>query len=296
MFVGKILRCYYRKIMSDNNGQTGAEKAFKALFKRLSRIAIEAGVTAPIAHRLMKEALVETAEEDFTLDGKRLTDSRISVLTGVHRKDIRTFRDEDVAAQRAETVSKPSILSTVIGRWLADPALTDGEGRPRPLPRHAEDGPSFDGLVEGITSDVRPRTLLDELVRKGGVTVDSATDIITLTDTALIGGASMDDGLYFLERNVGDHIAAVAENMLAGEGARPMVERAVFYNRLTPEAVDRLQALSREHGIALLEEINRLALEYQVESRDNDEAEERFRFGVYFYREVPEQSGGETDA
>jgi hypothetical protein len=242
----------------------------------------------------MKEALVETAEEAFTLDGKRLTDSRISVLTGVHRKDIRAFRDEEVAAQRAEAVSKPSILSTVIGRWIADPALAESDGTLRALPRQADDGPSFDALVESITSDVRPRTLLDELVRKGAVTIDSKLDTITLTDTALIGGASLDDGLYFLERNVGDHISTVAENMLAEPGSTPMVERAVFYNRLTSDAVNALQSLSREKGVALLEEINRVALENQTGSRDKTDADERFRFGIYFYRESAKPAGEET--
>lgn len=276
--------------MTEENNQTAAEKAFKALFKRLARIAIEAGVTAPVAHRLMKEALVETAEDSFTLEGKRVTDSRISVLTGVHRKDIRAFRDAEIAAQRADAVSKPSILSTVIGRWLADPAYANEDGTRRALPRQSGDGVSFDGLVEQVTSDVRPRTLLDELVRKGSVVFDKATDTITLTDSALIGGASIDDGLYFLERNVGDHIAAVAENMLAEPGEVPFVERAVFYNKLTPEAVDSLQTLSREKGNEVLQDINRAALQLQTDSRPSADADERFRFGVYFYRENPKPS------
>ena len=273
--------------MVEKNGQIAAERAFKALFKRLARVSIEAGLTASVAHKLMKEALVETAEADFTLDGKRLTDSRISVLTGVHRKDIRSLRDEAKAQDRAAAVSKPGILSTVIGRWLADPKLTDTDGTPRALPRQAENGPSFDSLVEQITSDVRPRTLLDELVRKGAVRVDAETDLITLTDSVLIGGASLEDGLYFLERNVGDHIAAVAENMFAKPGTAPLVERAVFYNNLTPEAVDTLQLMSREKGVSLLEDINKTALELQNEGRDDLAAHERFRFGVYFYREAP---------
>ena len=282
--------------VADENEQKAAEQAFKALYKRMARVAIEAGVTAPVAHRLMKEALVETAEESFTLDGKRLTDSRISVLTGVHRKDIRAFRDESAASARDEAPAKPGIMSTVIGRWLADPSLAEPDGTLRALPRHADNGPSFDGLVAEITSDVRPRTVLDELVRKGAVTVDTDTDTISLTNSALIGNAGLDDGLYFLERNVGDHIAAAAENMLAAPGTPPMVERAVFYNRLTPEAVDALQSLSRKKGVALLEELNRAALDLQTESRTSSNADERFRFGVYFYRERPPSSASTEES
>jgi len=281
--------------MSEEDSNIAAGKAFKTLFKRLARIAIEAGVTAPVAHRLMKEALVETAEDSFALDGKRATDSRISVLTGVHRKDIRAFRDENTLASTVETGSKPSILSTVIGRWLADPDYASPDGDHYRLPRQSVDGPSFDSLVEAVTSDVRPRTLLDELVRKGAATVDKETDTITLNDSALIGGASLDDGLYFLERNVGDHIATVAENMLAEAGKAPMVERAVFYNRLTIENVDALQKLSREKGVALLEDINRVALEMQKESGPDPEADERFRFGIYFYREAERSADEGSD-
>lgn len=275
--------------MTDGPNTSAANQAFKSLFKRLARLAIEAGLTAPMAHRLLKEAMVETAEDDYSLDGKRLTDSRISVLTGVHRKDIRTFRSE--TPQMADSGSqKVSVLSTVVGRWLGSPDLNDGSGKPIALPRSAEAGPSFDGLVESVTSDVRPRTLLDELVRSGAAAVDQKTDMVTLTQHALISAASLEDGLYFLDRNVGDHIAAVAHNVVAD--ASPLLERAVFYNNLHPDDVDRLQAISREKGIALLEEINREALELQTRREQSGDGDERFRLGVYFYRE---QTKTETD-
>ena len=178
--------------------------------------------------------------------------------------------------------SKPSILSTVIGRWLADPAFAEADGARVPLPRQAEDGPSFDRLVEAITSDVRPRTLLDELVRKGAVTVDAETDMITLTNSALIGSSGLDDGLYFLERNVGDHIAAAVENLLAEKP--PFMERAVFYNKLTPDSVNRIEAHSREQAMALLMDVNRLAASCQKADDGKQEATERLRLGVFFYR------------
>jgi hypothetical protein len=277
--------------MTDDGNRTAAERAFKSLFKRLARLAIEAGLTAPMAHRLLKEAMVETAETDYSIDGKRLTDSRISVLTGVHRKDIRAFRSEvPVVAERGS--QKVGILSTVVGRWVGSPELTDSDGKPIPLPRTAESGPSFDGLVEDVTSDVRPRTLLDELVRSGAAVVDAASDTVSLSRHALISAASLEDGLYFLDRNVGDHIAAVARNVVADPQAAPLLERAVFYNNLHPDDIDHLQALSRRKGIALLEDINREALELQTRREQAGNGDEQFRFGLYFYRE---RTNTETD-
>lgn len=275
--------------MIDETNKTAAERAFKGLFRRLARVAIEAGLTAPMAHRLLKEALVETAEADFTLDGKRLTDSRISVLTGVHRKDIRAFRAEAGPDDGAGSGQRMGIVSTVMGRWIGDPDLIDEVGNPLPLPRHAEGGPSFDALVESVTSDVRPRTLLDELVRNGSATVDAESDTVSLTRNALISAATLDDGLFFLDRNVGDHVAALAHNITADQDQPPMIERAVFYNHLRPEDVDSLQAYSRERSVGLLEDLNRRALAMQTQAAQSDMPKDRFRFGVYFYREP---SGG----
>ena len=260
-----------------------AQRALRALFRRLGRIAIEAGVTAPEAYRLMKEALVDAAERDFSLDERRLTDSRISVLTGVHRKDVRAIRTTPRSV--GGPPRKPSLLATVIGRWIAHPDY-QRHGTPIPLPRVAAEGPSFDRLVEDVTADVRPRTLLDELVRKGAVALDEAADTVTLTERAMIGSGASEDAFHFLETNVGDHIAAVSANM-AADGAAPMLERAVFYSGLDAGAVDALQALCREKGAAVVEAVNEAALE-----RQGEEGDQRFRFGVYFYRET--ESDGEA--
>ena len=255
-----------------------AERAFKAIFRRLGRIAIESGLTAPQTYRLMKEALVESAVEDFPLEEKRLTDSRISLLTGVHRKDVRTIRER--TAQPAAPAGKPSIIATVIGRWLGDLDLRDADGTPRPLPRQAETGHSFDALVESVTTDMRPRTLLDELERTGAVAFDVETDTVTLTERAMIGTDR--DALYFLGHNAGDHIAAIASNISRDEATPPMLERAVFYTHMDASAVDTLELICREGGMALLEKVNEAALARQS---TGDDTGERFRFGIYFYRE-----------
>ena len=56
------------------------------------RALIAQGVTAPALYRLLKRLYVEVAEREFRLDGERPTDSRISLLTGVHRRDVKAFR------------------------------------------------------------------------------------------------------------------------------------------------------------------------------------------------------------
>ena len=70
-----------------------------------ARALIAKGVTAPDFYRVVKQTFVEVAEADFALDGERPTDSRISMLTGVHRRDVKAFRDPDMAAALQDDIA-----------------------------------------------------------------------------------------------------------------------------------------------------------------------------------------------
>ena len=121
-------------------------RVMQGLLRPLVRAMIAQGVTAPALYRIIKRIYVDVAESDFRLDGERQTDSRISMLTGVHRRDVRAFRSSDNNPQAA-LGEKVTTIATVLGRWLADPGTRDADGRPRPIPRTAEAAPSFDALV-----------------------------------------------------------------------------------------------------------------------------------------------------
>jgi len=278
----------------DRNILPGAlfHRVLGGLLRPLIRALISQGVTAPAFYRLVKRVYVEVAEDEFGLDGKRVTDSRISVLTGVHRRDVAALRggarDEDAALR-----NKVTLITSVVGRWLASEATTDPGGQPLALPRAGEDGPSFERLVASINRDVRPRTVLDEMLRQNLVTADAETGMLSLNAKAFVGPEDMDQRIYFFGENVGDHLAAAVDNLLAEEP--PHLERAVFYNRLTPGSVDRIEAEARRLGGEALQALNRQAHRLQADDLDSDDGTERFRFGVFFYR-VPEDEDAPEDA
>ena len=274
--------------------------ALKMLLRPLARLMITKGVTAPALYALLKEVCVEVASDDFGLDGKPPTDSRVSVLTGVHRKDVRQIRQQRDETGHAADRSV-SLMTTVVGRWLAGPKTVSHDGRPVPLPRNAETGPSFDALVRDVSTDVRPRTVLDELLRRDVVELDEAGDQVSLRVEAMVPRASDDERMHFLVRNVGDHMEAAVANVMSGEGAAPFLERAVFYNNLATASVDEIEARSRVLATEVLTKLNRLAFSRQ--SADNaadafardSTSNERFRFGIYFYREDEAGTGDERD-
>lgn len=266
-------------IMSNSDQKTPSEDIstiLPGLLRPLVRLLIARGVSFPILQRLLKQVYVTSADEDFRIDGESPTDSRVSLLTGVHRRDVKDLRGaggEYAAQRRGKT-----LLATVVGRWLADPQYRGEDGAPIALHRQTRQGVSFESLVRSINRDVRPRTVLDELLRQG-IVEESGPDLFALLPGAVVGPADSEAKLVFFAENVGDHLTAAARNLESDPS--PFFERAVFYNRLSPESIQMLESRARELARAMLTELNSLAADRQKEDLSGDTSTQRFRLGVF---------------
>jgi hypothetical protein len=255
-------------------------------------VLIAKGITFPVLSRLLKDVYVEVAQTEFAEPGKPLTDSRISLLTGVHRKDIRALREN-----RRGSGGAPPVLSRnahLIALWTGAPDYLDGRGRPRPLPRQRPNGggASFDGLVESVSTDIRPRAVLDEWLRQGLARLDS-DDLVHLNTRAFVPSEDFADIAYYFGRNLRDHVAASSHNLLGGDPS--MLEQAVYYEDLTPRSVAELHQLARELGSDVLIRVNRRAFELADRDKGADGASERMTFGVYFYAGPDEGDGDDAE-
>jgi hypothetical protein len=266
----------------------------RRLLRPLVRLLIQGGVTFPAVADLLRSLYVEVAARELLEDPRARTDSRISLLTGVHRKEIRRWRTE---THEPEAVP-PVITRTgqIIARWLRDAAYVDPDGQPRPLPRlpGPEGGPSFESLVQSVTSDVRARAVLDDWLNHGIVTVD-ADDRVALDTAAFVPRPGSAEQLFYFGRNLHDHLSAAAANVTAPDAA-PFVERAAHYDNLSPETVARLEAMGREAARRVLTEFNRQALEL-LDANDRelerapDTPRRRLNLGLYLF--VENDSAGE---
>ncbi len=257
-------------------------RALRRLLGPLVRLLLEYQITFPVFANLLKSIYVEQATRAFAIPGRPQTVSRLSLLTGIHRKDVKRLQTE--APEADVTPTSVSLGAQLVLRWTTDPEYQSNAEEPRALPRLIGDGsqPSFESLVESISKDIRPRAILDEWRRLGIATVDDE-DHVHLVANAFVPEHGFDEKAYFLGRNVQDHIAATAHNLT---GRRlPMLERSVYYAQLRSESVETLQTLSRELGMDALQRINRRAHDLQVADANRPDALQRMRFGVYFYHE-----------
>lgn len=253
------------------------------LMRPIIRLFIARGVQLPAVMATLKQIYVDVATNDFKIDDKPLTDSRVSVLTGVHRRDVRSIRKDGMPSSQPPQMS---LSATVIGRWLGDPAYRDKKGQPRTLHRLADDGsPSFEELFQHVSKDVHPRTVLDDLINQELIDWDEESDLVRLRTRAFVPAAGGEDAMRFFEMNLHDHLAAAVSNLLKDDQQSRFLERAVYYNELTTASVDKIEDDAQKLGEKILNDLNSKALHLQETDDGSAEATERFRFGLFFYRE-----------
>ncbi len=265
-------------------------RAVRYLLRPLVRLLLAYQVTYPVLQKLLKSVYLEMAERDFSLDGRRQTASRLSLLTGIHRKDVRRLREES-----ADAYTPPpsvSLGARLVAQWTGAPEFRGEDGRPLPLQRGSGAGPSFDALVASVSKDIRARPVLDEWRRLGVVTVDDE-GLVRLVVDAFVPSRGFDEKAHYFGRNLHDHIAAGAHNL--EDASPPLLERSVYYDGLSPESVRELAELAERTGMDALQAVNRRARELQERDEARPESRLRINFGAYFFHtdETPE---GEGDA
>jgi Family of unknown function (DUF6502) len=234
--------------------------ALRRLLRPIIKLLIAKGVGLPALLDILKSVYIGVALEEFPTNGKKTTDSRISLMTGVHRKDVKRLRtDEDEGFVAPRSIG---IGAMVIARWLGSARTTDAGGQPIPLPRQPErdGGPSFDSLV----------ARLDEKGR------------VVLSRSAFVPEKGLEEKAFFLGRNIHDHLAASVHNVL-GAG-NPMLERSVHYSGLSGESVKTIAETAERMGMQSLLAINRLALELADKDKSVAGADRRVNFGLYLFQ------------
>ncbi len=264
-------------------------RALRKLMRPLVKLMLSHGITYPYLSDLLKGLFVEVAEQDFRLDAKPPTDSRVSLVSGVHRKDVSRLRGLLDSAESAASSVVPR-GAQLVAHWMGHPRYLQDDGQPRPLARLISEGGdlSFEALVTSVNSDIRSRVVLDEWLNLGVVHLDDKGQVC-LNTGAFVPSRGADEKAFYLGHNLHDHAAAAVHNMLAGQP--PFMERSVHYNSLSPASVERLNKSAEQMGMKVLLAINKAAME--AEAQDAAAAaqaglpapDQRFTLGLYFYTE-----------
>ncbi len=253
------------------------KSAIKHLLKPLMRFLIHKQITLATLMELVKSAYVEVAEKDFTLEGKAPTDSRINLLTGVHRKDVKRLRDLQKTHKPSERLS---ISSLMLASWMSEaPFCKNGE--PIALPKSGDK--SFESLANQYSrQNIRATSIMENWLEMGWIEKNDA-GLLTLKLDRLQENQLSEDQLFFFAENLADHIATSTGNL---SHSKKMFERAVFYNSLSKESILILKKSAKQQSMAVLKDLNKQALSMQKHDKSLNDSHYRFRLGSYFFTDL----------
>jgi hypothetical protein len=257
-------------------------KAIVSILKPLVRILLRHNVSFRTFSDIAKSVYVEIATKEFGLAGRKQSISRVSILTGLSRKEVKRVKemprptDTDLAERYNRAVR-------VIAAWRREGDFTDSEGNPRVLPLSGE-GRTFAELVRQYSGDLPFRAVLDELVNADVVeTTDDGR--VRLLARSYVPGEEDGVKLHILGTDVGHLIGTIDHNLQASVPER-LFQRKVSYDNLPLEALPVFREMAATSAQALLEELDNWLAENDRDANPKVGGTGRYDagLGVYYFQ------------
>jgi hypothetical protein len=258
-------------------------RASMSLARPVVRWLLRNGIQYGTFTAALKSVFIAVASDELQRSGKKTTDSAISVLSGVHRKDVHAIG----GASGEPGLKSVSLPSQVFTRWLTAARYRDANGKPRPLPRLGQ-GRSFEALAREVSTDVHPRTVLDELLRLELVRVHR--EMVEVNAESFVPSSDDTELAALFAGSAGDHLAAAVHNLSTTQPR--FLEQSVFADGLSQQSADQLHEIARAIWAQAFERMVAEATTRCTADRETP-TPIRMRFGVYYYDEPQGESGNE---
>lgn len=233
------------------------------LLRPLARIMLRHGLSSYDFSRIANIAFVRAAADILNEQGKPLSFSRISTITGLHRhvvSDIVNSPADAAPGAPSEKDYRRNRLARVLSGWFETPQYTDAEGRPRVLPIDGPE-PSFSSLVRAFSGDIYPRIILDELIAVGAAKMHKDGSVKALNRRYTSGGAEP-AAIQHLGSTARDVISTLEHNLSSRPDQR-LYDDAVVSIHLDRAALPLFRRLLRQRGAAFLEDIEGWVSEHE---------------------------------
>lgn len=266
-------------------------KALLTALRPIAKMLLRNGVGFREFNEISKAAFVDVATQDYGLRGRPTNISRVAVMTGLTRKEVRRIRDK-IDSGEESAVSKTTPLGAVLSSWYAQNDFLDSSGNPKAL-LFDGDMPSFTDIVKRAGGDIPPGAMRTELKRIGAIE-ETAEGLLRPVkryaspvgeDEQLVEG--LVNGLFPLA-------SAVAYNSDPSRTAEPWVQRTVLTDAVRREDISRLRRISHDRLEEFTEAIDDLYAAYETlhsSDKDKDAAKTgTIGVGVFYFEDLRSKS------
>ena len=225
------------------------------LIMPVARFCVRHSIRLPEIVNVFKGCFVEAAQETLRAEGVEPTAAKVSVMTGVHRKDIRSILESP--SPRIDPLGKHPLVK-LLSLWNTDGEFFDKEkGIPRALTEGDGLG-SVGALVRRVGGDANPYSLLYALDRSGLVkrALDGSYELLKSSFSV-----PTEAGWEMIAELIGDGIECLEHNVDHVPEERNLQLKTVFDN-IPARFADELRREIKGRGSRFQEEIRVLLAGY----------------------------------
>ena len=244
------------------------------LLRPLVRVLLRHGMAYDEFAELARRSYVAVAEHDFGLRGRKQTTSRISVITGLNRKEVARLQALNAQGQpgaEALAATMNRAAKVVVG-WQRDHAGT--EGAPAEL-----DAAQFSALVRRHSGDMPVRAVLDELRHAGAVT-PTDDGRYRLHGAGYVPQDTDSRKITLLGQHTADLLGTLDHN-LNRPAEQALLQQRVFADNIPADRVEAVRSAMRDAGLKALAETRQVLTANDAGDGPPAPGAQRLTLGVY---------------
>ena len=269
--------------MQDTPNRVLLSALLRAL-KPISRLLMKAGIGYREFAEISKCAFVDVATSDYGLRGRPTNISRVAVMTGLTRKEVKRIR-EKIADGLDATTLRVIPPAEILAKWHSDSDYLDDLGRPMPIPFDG-DVPSFSSLVKKYGGDIPPGAMRTELKRVNAIS--EGEDGVLSVQKRNFRPVELDD---HLQRALGQAIHGLATAIDHNLGEAPenfWMERLAFSTKIRSTDATRVRRISQDRAAEFVESIDDLFSAYETIYTDGETVDDApvIGVGVYYFEDT----------
>lgn len=244
-----------------HNPRTIITKCLRLMMRPLATFCVRRGVKFREFVDIAKGVFLEAAEDEITRSGYQRSTSKISVMTGIQRFEVKRLLEEQ------PDVGDRNLVVRVVGLWSNSTRFADSRGRARKLTYRGARS-EFGKLVRAVSKDLNPHTVMFELERLEVLSKDE--EHVELRQHALIAHGDPETGMRFVSQDVSDLISAGVENCFAAH-VTPNLHARTEYDNISDEQLPVIKRWFLELGTRMHTETRKFLSAFDRDLTPQDE-------------------------
>jgi hypothetical protein len=264
--------------------------AFLVVLRPIARILLRFGIGFREFAEIAKTAFVDVASSDFGIRGRPTNISRVAVMTGLTRKEVKRIRDKIESGEDKLSV-RTTPLCEVLHKWHAEEEFLDKVGRPAVLPFSGTDS-SFSNLVRKFGGDIPPGAMRTELKRVGAIQEDEQGNLYVVRRSVTPSGQH-DNLVAALAHSAYPLLSTIAHNVCTDDNDERWAQFTAFTQSVKLTDVPRVRRISFDRLVDITESFDDLFIAYESLNGAEAVTDDRntLAVGVFYF----EESTGDQD-